>query len=519
MRGLWVAVRSAMGRLRGPRARPGAVTREELEFSSEFDEFVNTPPPRTAKWLIRLICLSFLGFLVWLVTGELDVSASASGEIRPVSEVVAVQSQVSGTVVGLEVEENKFVVSGDVLIELDATSAAADLERVLVLEEQARLDVASAEALAALAADPGGPLPSLPAAGSVAGIDAEEIARRQSALERRHAEIGAALSRIEAQVAESDAGRSAEMRQAGNLRSEARRARDRAEIDGRARRGEIGVLVELRGIAEDELGRQETLFERGVVAAAAVDGARQQALEAGQRVSEARAGLALMEEAASSEAARLEDGALAAEDRAAGHEARRETLGRERELLLAGIASEAAEAEVEAQARLRGLVEERTKAQARLDAHTVTAPATGSVVDLQINAAGAVVMEGQPLLVIVPQGVTLQAEVFIENKDLAHVEIGQDVVIKLDAFPHIDYGTIEGTLVDIAADATRHEQLGSAFKAVIELRQTSVQVGDRAVPLRPGMRVTAEITTGTRRPYEYFLEPVLERLDESLDER
>ncbi len=226
-----------------------------------------------------------------------------------------------------------------------------------------------------------------------------------------------------------------------------------------------------------------------------------------------------MEEDASSEAARLEDAALAADDRAAGHAARRETLGRERELLLAGVAREAAAAEVEAQARLRGLVEERAKARAHLEAHTVTAPATGSVVELQVSAAGAVVTEGQLLLVLVPQGVTLQAEVFIENKDLAHVEVGQDVVIKLDAFPHIDYGTIEGTLVDIAADATSHELLGSAFKGTIELHRTSVQVGDRNVPLRPGMRVTAEIHTGKRRVYEYFLEPVLDRLDESLDER
>ncbi len=165
MRGVWGAALAAMGRLRGPRPKPGAVTREELEFSSAFDEFTGSPPPRAAKSLIWLIILSVAGFLLWMFVGEFDVVASASGEIRPVSEVVSVQSRVSGTVVGLSAEENMLVERGDVLIELDGTAAVADLERVLVLEEQARLDVASAEALAALAADPAGPLPSLAAPG------------------------------------------------------------------------------------------------------------------------------------------------------------------------------------------------------------------------------------------------------------------------------------------------------------------------------------------------------------------
>jgi hemolysin D len=44
-------------------------------------------------------------------------------------------------------------------------------------------------------------------------------------------------------------------------------------------------------------------------------------------------------------------------------------------------------------------------------------------------------------------------------------------------------------------------------------------VNDRSVPLSPGMTVTVEVKTGTRRLIEYFLSPLLRYADESVRER
>jgi hemolysin D len=51
------------------------------------------------------------------------------------------------------------------------------------------------------------------------------------------------------------------------------------------------------------------------------------------------------------------------------------------------------------------------------------------------------------------------------------------------------------------------------------LNDAAIQVGDRLVRLTPGMAVTVEVKTGTRRLIEYVLSPLLRYRDEGLRER
>ncbi|CAI8844788.1 protein of unknown function [Methylococcus capsulatus] len=46
-----------------------------------------------------------------------------------------------------------------------------------------------------------------------------------------------------------------------------------------------------------------------------------------------------------------------------------------------------------------------------------------------------------------------------------------------------------------------------------------MQVDGKTVNLSPGMSVSAEIKTGTRRVIEYFLSPPIQHASESLHER
>jgi hemolysin D len=55
--------------------------------------------------------------------------------------------------------------------------------------------------------------------------------------------------------------------------------------------------------------------------------------------------------------------------------------------------------------------------------------------------------------------------------------------------------------------------------AKITLDEALMQIDDRLVNLAPGMAVTVEINTGTRRIIEYFMSPVLRHRQESLRER
>jgi hemolysin D len=46
-----------------------------------------------------------------------------------------------------------------------------------------------------------------------------------------------------------------------------------------------------------------------------------------------------------------------------------------------------------------------------------------------------------------------------------------------------------------------------------------LNVGNKIVRLTPGMAVTVEVKTGTRRVIEYFLSPLIQYSSESLRER
>ena len=57
------------------------------------------------------------------------------------------------------------------------------------------------------------------------------------------------------------------------------------------------------------------------------------------------------------------------------------------------------------------------------------------------------------------------------------------------------------------------------YAARVSLNRTQMQVEDRLVNLSPGMAVTVEVKTGTRRIISYLLSPVLRYKQEVLRER
>lgn len=74
-------------------------------------------------------------------------------------------------------------------------------------------------------------------------------------------------------------------------------------------------------------------------------------------------------------------------------------------------------------------------------------------------------------------------------------------------------------LVDISNDAILDEVKGLMFKTQVSLQRSLMQIGKRQVQLTPGMSVTVEIKTGTRRVIEFFLAPLLRYKQENIRER
>jgi hemolysin D len=146
-------------------------------------------------------------------------------------------------------------------------------------------------------------------------------------------------------------------------------------------------------------------------------------------------------------------------------------------------------------------------------------PVDGVVQQLKVHTINGVVSPAEQLLVVVPKDQTLEVEARVLNKDIGFVRAGQRVSLKVEAFPFTRYGVIEGTVTSISNDAIADEKLGLYYAARVKVQKSTMFVDGVDVLLSPGMAVTAEVTTGTRRLIEFVLSPVMEHVKESGRER
>ena len=159
-----------------------------------------------------------------------------------------------------------------------------------------------------------------------------------------------------------------------------------------------------------------------------------------------------------------------------------------------------------------------TKARQALAHTTIAAPVDGTVLSLTTKTIGGVVSASEKIAHIVPEKVPLYVDATLDNQDIGFVKPGQRVVVKLATYPFQRYGYLEGEVETISPDAIADEKKGLVYKAKIKLKNATSSKHTE-LTLLPGMNVSAEITTGKRRIIEFFLDPLLTKVDESLKVR
>ena len=102
------------------------------------------PAPRIALWLIMAFTLIAL---LWAFLGRIDVVATATGKIIPNDRTKIIQPMETAVVKAIHVRDGQTVKAGQILIELDATSAAADSGRLRNEALTARLEAQRAQSL------------------------------------------------------------------------------------------------------------------------------------------------------------------------------------------------------------------------------------------------------------------------------------------------------------------------------------------------------------------------------------
>jgi hemolysin D len=446
-------------------------------------EVVETPPSPIGRAITWTIVLLFCIALTWASIGQIDIVASAPGKIVPSVRNKIIQPFETGVVRAIHVQDGQHVQVEQVLIEIDPTINAAERDRVAKELLSHQLDIARLQA--ALRGAEGSAKFAPPV-----GASSEQVELQNAFLSNQLSEYRAKIVNLDRQIAQHEASK---------LMVEET----------------VEKLTQIVPLAEQRVEARKTLADKGF---AVLLNYIQDKMELIDKKQELRVQQAHLVQVTN------EIAALQAQREQADAEFRRTNL------------SDLAQAEQKA----AGLREVVAQADQRRQLQTLVAPVDGTVQQLAVHTIGGVVTVAQQLMVIVPADSQLEAEAMISNRDIGFVHPGQQAEIKVDTFNFTRYGLLHGVVQNVSQDAIVPEtgdkekmlRTGAApanssapqgqdlaFAARVSLDSIQMQVEDKVVNLGPGMAVTVEIKTGSRRVIEYLLSPLLRYRQESLRER
>jgi HlyD family type I secretion membrane fusion protein len=157
---------------------------------------------------------------------------------------------------------------------------------------------------------------------------------------------------------------------------------------------------------------------------------------------------------------------------------------------------------------------------------TLEAPADSVVLQIADASVGSVVdtqtSGGQALFTLVPIDGALEAEVQIDNKDIGFIKPGATAEIKLDAYPFVRHGTVQGTIKTISEGSftPTNTQAGTSpyFKARVAITGQSMRNVPDSFRLIPGMTLSADVMIGKRTIISYLVSGVLRTGSEAMRE-
>lgn len=456
----WQVAREALAQEKAYKA--GRKRSADPRFLPAALEVIERPVSPTGRITAWVLLIGLAATLAWLYLGKVDIVASAQGQIMPTDDVKLIQAANTGIVRRIYVHDGDVVRKGQPLIDLDPTVSTAEQTQAEKALLSAELDVARNRAIADALTGRG--MHFAPPAGTPA-----DVADTQRRL-------------IAAQVAETRAAT------AGMAA-----ARASAMSDAQAAADQIQTYDKTVPVLDRELDAMHGLETKGYAPGLKLmEMERQRHSEVGQR-----------------------DVAVAQQERGIS-DARKfgdqlnQTMEQARQTALDALAK------AQSDAMLRQ--EELTKARQKSHLQRLVAPVDGTVQQLAVHTLGGVVEAIRPLVIVVPYG-ALVVEAKVLNRDAGFVHRGQDVVIKLEAFPFTRYGTVPGRIESVSTDSVDDKKYGPVYVARIVLLQSTINRGDQMVPLAPGMTATADIRTGQRTIMSYLLSPIDKARREAARER
>ena len=416
---------------------------------------------------LSLIAVGFGGFLAWAVFAPLHSAVLATGYVAVESQRKSVQHLEGGIVGTVHVAEGAEVEAGDPLITLDGRRAEA----------------------------------------------------RRSQLEVRLFPLGAEKGRLEAELAGLPgivvdpllATRSEDPRLAGALRLQEELMRNRREGRGHRAAGlrtqSAQALEEVNGLEAQRSSREQRL----ALLEERLEGMRQ--LAGAGHVTRAQ----IAEREGEFAALTGEIGDLTA--RIAGARQKYEQVAEELSLLEHAWRTETADRLQAVERDLAETWEALADSEDVLRRSAILAPSAGTVQDLKVHTAGAVIGAGMTLMEIVPREDALVIEGSLRPEDIDSVYRGQPVHVRLNAFSFRRTPPVEGVLTDVSADRIVDPRTGySSYRVVATLDPASLAAA-KGVELKPGMPADVMIVQTQRTLLDYLIDPIVQVTERAFREQ
>ena len=524
-------------------------------WSTSLHSVLDQPPVSLPQRLILGGMVFCVAFGAWATLGKIDQVGHAQGKLVPKGAVYKIHPTETGKIINLAIKEGQKIKAGQLLAELDPSTAESEVERLekvlgaaqiqlvqqISLIERTRLEAEASQAIAA--ADKRGAEAAIDGARASAATTQSQIEQLQADVVSQQArkeqlkplekQAENLLSQLKTDVTSQQARRE----QVKPLQNKSQDLLAQLQAKAAAHKERIArlkPLVDEGALSKDVLFQAEEAMRESENAV--IRSQLGETTQADERVFEVEQTVRDRQSAALrsqlSDTTQVKEKLFEVEQ---GLRDRINSIGKmqgqlteqmaEVDRLQAEASSKQAaarQAQLEKEQKIQQLEMELNQAKSKI-AETQTllaqaknklkqrfiyAPVTGVISALNIHNTGEVVQPGETIAEVTPNHAPLVLEVSLPNREAGFVKTGMPVQVKFDAFPYQNYGVIPGKVVSISPDAKTDERLGVFYRVEVSLDRDSVKANNQTWKLKAGQTATAEIVIRQRSIADILLDPL-----------
>lgn len=163
--------------------------------------------------------------------------------------------------------------------------------------------------------------------------------------------------------------------------------------------------------------------------------------------------------------------------------------------------------------KMEEMEKEKNEVFRTIEQKNIKAEADGIVTSLSVNTNGQLLGQGSQIAYIIPDGAETIFRAYVKSSDIEGIQAGENVRVRIAALNDTAYERMEGTVLTVGDAALNVDGLGSVYRIEVELKDIPEGI------LKTGEEGTCDILLGKRSVLDYFLEPFISGLQDSLHER